>query len=1105
MIVTNRKITIGIDKSTIDEPVVLYRGDHEVEIRFTLDDSKFKFLSGVNVIETDKPSYAQLAILRPDADNIFSDITRCSEGIVSFVLTKAMIDQINEVGVYSFHIRLFDYNKSSRVTIPPVEYGIEVREPIASEDRTNYINEAKVGYSIVKASSLDNDVTGPTFDSNGNYNRTNWKNGDRITDDKLNKIEGATQVVNQNEIMNKEILGRKMDSNYNILNSIKVDKDHIWSMRNMGQDVKEAMTGGSVAVVGKDTILTDNIRDNQINNNKLKDDSIDGRVIIDDIFNYNTPFVSYNLTPKIDRLSPICLITIPNIFGDISSNDIVRITFLANGYNNPNNLIITGIGMGTTRYSDHSDYNNSRIDNYTQGSVIDHNNILNTTKTVKGSVTMTTNITSSTPYLVIGFNLKCSNVEDYNVSAYNIKMALNDGEYISIDNIITAGMFGRGVTVTENKCVYGKNLNTNKKNKKNNYQLVKNIAHKYGLDKAFYTKYKCRNTGRSTSLWTLFTIPNTFGTLENGDVMYINADIINISNRNLVFTACLCSSNFDDFTDYHRPLDNLTTKPNNNTTKKIMSGVKYNNTFDISVKESMNNQPYIIIGIRATDTVVKNIEEYLIANLKVKINETEYVDVDPICYNMWTYEDDIHLYRDITEVVKLEDLNEYNKLKNNITLNDIDGNVYNSRNKYNISTSITNSNQTDTWLLFTLDETYIDNDGVISFRSKLKSENIKVNDGEICVGYTNHRDSTDYTQSPIPGYLKYTGTNHGDFAIQYNNDILSISFTTRLLRTEFLDYKYLIVGVKLFNDDTKNSTVRPVSVSYSVENIDVLYPGEKTFIYANTHLVNSINTMNKEISDDIVLLTNKNLYEYHRNIDLNDISGKKISILGDSISTFAGWIPTGNAVYYHGNNCGVTNVNQTWWKRVIDKLNLELCVNNSWSGSRMTTIGGVNQAGCMNRCESLHTSTSEPDIIIIYLGTNDYHSVSLGLYDGTQTFPTDTTKFREAYAICLKKVLTRYPNAKVYTSTLICGERVSTVEFPEKNSNNELVKKWNDSIREISDLFGVPVIEMHKCGITYQNANVTMGDFDGQKRFLHPNALGMEYMSEKVIKSLLYL
>ena len=31
----------------------------------------------------------------------------------------------------------------------------------------------------------------------------------------------------------------------------KADKTTVWTMANMGQDVKEAMTGGSVAVVGK--------------------------------------------------------------------------------------------------------------------------------------------------------------------------------------------------------------------------------------------------------------------------------------------------------------------------------------------------------------------------------------------------------------------------------------------------------------------------------------------------------------------------------------------------------------------------------------------------------------------------------------------------------------------------------------------------------------------------------------------------------------------------------------------------------------------------------------------------------------------------------------
>ena len=44
----------------------------------------------------------------------------------------------------------------------------------------------------------------------------------------------------------------------------KANKNEVFSMANMGQDIKEAMTGGSVAVVGKDTVLTENIVDNQV-------------------------------------------------------------------------------------------------------------------------------------------------------------------------------------------------------------------------------------------------------------------------------------------------------------------------------------------------------------------------------------------------------------------------------------------------------------------------------------------------------------------------------------------------------------------------------------------------------------------------------------------------------------------------------------------------------------------------------------------------------------------------------------------------------------------------------------------------------------------------
>ena len=50
--------------------------------------------------------------------------------------------------------------------------------------------------------------------------------------------------------------------------SQKLDKSGIVTMSNMGQDVKEAMTGGSVAVVGKDAVLSENIVDGQVTREK---------------------------------------------------------------------------------------------------------------------------------------------------------------------------------------------------------------------------------------------------------------------------------------------------------------------------------------------------------------------------------------------------------------------------------------------------------------------------------------------------------------------------------------------------------------------------------------------------------------------------------------------------------------------------------------------------------------------------------------------------------------------------------------------------------------------------------------------------------------------
>lgn len=135
MIYTERTVTIKNTDASIDSLIVLYRGDKDVEIIFKIVDSKFKFSSVKgNVIEHTQASFGQLAILNPNGTDVFSDVTACVEGMVTFKMTAEMMDELTEVGEYSFHIRLYNEDQSSRVTLPPIIDGIEVREPIVSED-----------------------------------------------------------------------------------------------------------------------------------------------------------------------------------------------------------------------------------------------------------------------------------------------------------------------------------------------------------------------------------------------------------------------------------------------------------------------------------------------------------------------------------------------------------------------------------------------------------------------------------------------------------------------------------------------------------------------------------------------------------------------------------------------------------------------------------------------------------------------------------------------------------------------------------------------------------------------------------------------------------
>lgn len=104
--------------------------------------------------------------------------------------------------------------------------------------------------------------------------------------------------------------------------------------------------------------------------------------------------------------------------------------------------------------------------------------------------------------------------------------------------------------------------------------------------------------------------------------------------------------------------------------------------------------------------------------------------------------------------------------------------------------------------------------------------------------------------------------------------------------------------------------------------------------------------------------------------------GKKLSILGDSISTFyaAGsevnsYYSGTNTFYYPIYSSTIKTVDLTWWYKLVKNTNMTFGINNSWSGS--CAYGNSNSAGMSDARINTINENGQTDIAIIYLGTND--------------------------------------------------------------------------------------------------------------------------------------
>ena len=230
-----------------------------------------------------------------------------------------------------------------------------------------------------------------------------------------------------------------------------------------------------------------------------------------------------------------------------------------------------------------------------------------------------------------------------------------------------------------------------------------------------------------------------------------------------------------------------------------------------------------------------------------------------------------------------------------------------------------------------------------------------------------------------------------------------------------------------------------------------------------------------------------------------------VSILGDSISTYNGYNPKGYAVYYDEGmqmRNGLTSVYDTWWAKVNQELHACLCINNSYSGSKVS--GLEFPAGCcQERIMHLRTSEHTPDLILIYIGFNDFgYGVPISFSPLSNDGRLNLRCFEDAYHQMLTGLRYFYPSAKIICATLMRTTlRQNTLwHFPDKLGGIN-IDDYNNAIRRAADNCHIGLADLAKRYINIPSLNMR------DKRYetidgTHPTAKGHQTIAEEWISCL---
>lgn len=272
-------------------------------------------------------------------------------------------------------------------------------------------------------------------------------------------------------------------------------------------------------------------------------------------------------------------------------------------------------------------------------------------------------------------------------------------------------------------------------------------------------------------------------------------------------------------------------------------------------------------------------------------------------------------------------------------------------------------------------------------------------------------------------------------------------------------------------------------------------PGEYEFTETSHKLVVWLAGSSSDVGKDVVMtfdvvtnVTGEVINEIKRkvNTEFTRNKFKNFSIIGDSYSTYYGWIPSENSTWYavdgiDGNNSQTNNVDaveDTWWHKLSKALKIGLVRNESWSGSSIsyTNYGSVQiSRSFVARAAHLDQNNAllpKPELIIIFGGTNDaWSSAPVGepMYSGWTE--TDLRSFAPALCKLINDLIKWNPQATILNVV-----------------NTGFSSDYNDAIETITEHYGV--------------LNLFLSFTSSDKQNGHPNKSGMTKICDQILEKL---